>query len=79
LKIGEINLIIIIDNSTNNIALNLPSPSPELRHFVITSFVIANPAGMNPTGARQSSANLEKIASSGKERPPRNNCDKSQG
>jgi len=35
--------------------------------FVIVSFVIASPAG-----AKQSSATLEKIASSGKEHPPRN-------
>ncbi len=40
--------------------------------FEIYPSVIARPLGANPAGARQSSAMLEKIASSGKERPSRN-------
>ena len=39
-------------------------------------FVIASPIGASPAEAKQSSAKLEKIASSGKERPPRNDSDR---
>ena len=40
--------------------------------FEINPSIIARSLGANPAGARQSSAMLEKIASSGKERPSRN-------
>ena len=49
----------------------MPSPSSESRYIVITPFEIASFVIANPVGVKQSSDMLEKIASSGKKRPPR--------
>ena len=43
--------------------------------FEIYPSVIAKPLGANPAGARQSADTVKKIASSGKERPSRNDSD----
>ena len=43
--------------------------------FEIYPSVNAKPLGANPAGARQSDDTVKKIASSDKERPPRNHSD----
>ena len=58
----------------------MPSPSSESRYIVITPFEIASFVIANPVGVKQSSDTVGKIASSGKEHPPRNDkCDSEQG